>query len=687
MNRVPESRGRPGRFRQLLVALSIAGLAALALGPAAALAASTTLSTPTSLSGNRTLTALGFNLSSSLGVTATGTAAISAHWTQPASLGTTFDPNLVRQGRNLNPTYSYTRTPTGTLTVDYTLQNLQVSWGSIGPLSLGSPTYSATGPCNLIAGGADYVCNLSSSQVSLLYPSPAPFLPYVKLSLGAAVTITPQGINTLRTATFSGTPGGTNGLLLGEAPITDGLFIPCTVGAGDELSYGLGALSTTIGLSIKSSLVFDVGATVPNPELLINPLADAVLYASFATPTLDIPGTTSGDIAMTGAGATFDMGAVQKNNVPPVVGAGGPYSGAEGSPVTFDGSGSSSVCGFPTLRWDFSDGGVAFGKFPTHTFQGPGTYSGQLTATDTTGLVSTTTFSATITNLPPVVNAGPDTSSAWGRLVAFNGSAADPGANDQSTLSYSWGFGDGTPSATGGPSVLHSYATPGDYVSTLSVCDQWSACSSSSRTVHVRTRAVTAAYLGDTTGTFDTAGRLTASLTDEFGQAVAGRSVSFTVNGAAAGSSATDGGGSVFVGFTPALVAGLYGTGVSFVGDTLYNPASAAGSISIVKKATSVTYTGAISGGPNKIVTLSAVLRDATGKALSGRSITFQLGTQSVTTTTGLTGVATTTLKLTQKNATYSLTATYTPANTGTPIDAGAYVGSSSSGSFSIGGK
>ena len=682
MNLVPESRGRPGRFRQALVALSIAGLAALALGPAAALAASTTLSSPTSLSGAKTLTSLGFNLSSSLGVTATGTAAISAHWNQPASLGTVFDPNLVRQGRALNPSDSYTRTPTGTLTVDYTLQNLQVSWGSIGPLPLGSPTFSASGPCNLIAGGADYVCNLSSPQVDLLdtYPVPGP---YVKLSLGAAVTISPLGINTIRTATFSGTAGGTNGLLLGETPITDGLFIPCTVGAGDELSYGLGPLKTTMGLSIKSSLVFDVGAELPNP---LPPFDE--IDISFDTPTLDLPGTTSGDIAMTGAGATFDMGAVQKNNIPPVVGAGGPYSGVEGSPVTFDGSGSSSVCGFPTLRWDFSDGGVAFGEFPQHTFQGHAVYSGQLTATDTTGLVSTTTFSIPIDNLAPVVTAGPDTTAAWGQPVAFNGSAVDPGADDQSTLTYSWVFGDGTPSATGGPSVFHSYAAPGDYLSTLSVCDQWVACSSNSRTVHVRTRAVTAAYLGDTTGTFDTAGTLTASLTDEFGQAVAGRSVSFTVNSGAAGSSTTGAGGSASVGFTPALVAGSYVTGVSFVGDGLYNPASAAGSISIVKKATSVTYTGAISGGPNKTVTLSAILRDATGKALSGRSITFKLGTQSVSATTGDTGVATTTLKLAQKNATYSLTATYTPTNTGTtPIDAGAYVGSSSSGSFSIGGK
>ncbi|HEY5487299.1 MAG TPA: PKD domain-containing protein [Candidatus Limnocylindrales bacterium] len=673
MDRPFRSGVRRRRSMRAALALCVAGLAALTLGPATALAATTTLSNPTSLAGGSTLASVPFTASGA-GVSATGSADISVHWSQPASLGTTFDPNLVRQGRALNPSDSYTRTPTGTMTVDYTLQGLQVSWGSIGPLSLGSPTFSMTGPCDLIAGGSDYVCNLASGQTSLLDTFPIPG-PYVKLGLAAVVMVTPQGIATLRTATFDGTPGGTAGLILGETPITDSLAIPCTVGAGSDLSYGLGALSTTAGLSVDTSLVFDVGLESPTP-VIVFPEIDI----PFAAPTIDL-GTSAGTIAMTGSGATFDLGAVQANNIPPVSKAGGPYVGNEGSAISFDGSGSSSICGFPTLQWNFSDGGVAYGEFPQHAFQGPGVYSGLLTATDATGLVSTTTFSVIITNLPPVVSAGPNVGAAWGQPVALNGSAVDPGANDQSTLSYSWNFGDGSPSASGGPSVTHSYSIPGSYTATLTSCDQGGACSSAATTVTIRTRAVTASYVGATGGTFDTPGTLRASLTDEFGQAVAGRSVSFSVNGSPAGSSTTGAGGTASLAYTPELGAGSYATGVSFAGDSLYNAASASGAITIVQKATAVTYTGAVSGLANKTVTLSAVLKDATGKAIAGKSITFVLGSQTVAATTNATGVASTALKLAQHNGKYALTATYSP----TVPDATFYIGSAASTTFTIG--
>jgi len=68
----------------------------------------------------------------------------------------------------------------------------------------------------------------------------------------------------------------------------------------------------------------------------------------------------------------------------------------------------------------------------------------------------------------PSVDAGPDTTSDWGKDVQFNGQASDPGSADQATLNYTWSFGDGSPSASGGPSVAHSYATPGDHVATRS---------------------------------------------------------------------------------------------------------------------------------------------------------------------------------------------------------------------------
>ena len=60
--------------------------------------------------------------------------------------------------------------------------------------------------------------------------------------------------------------------------------------------------------------------------------------------------------------------------------------------------------------------------------------------------------------------------------MQFNGQATDPGSNDQAHAAVHLEFGDGTPSATGGPSVAHAYATPGDYTATLKVCDKDGGC-------------------------------------------------------------------------------------------------------------------------------------------------------------------------------------------------------------------
>lgn len=659
-----------------LVALSVCCLVALSLAPAVA-ASSTTLSSPTSLSGSSTVAAVPFD-DTEAGVHVTGSADITVHWSQPATLGTVFDPNLVRQGRALDPSDSFGRPVAGIMSVDYSLTGLHAEWDSVGPINLGSPTYTTSGACSLKAGGPDYLCHLTSSQVTLFDTSPVPG-PFVKLRLVSDVTITPAGLDTLRTATFGGVADGTAGLSLGESPITDSLSIPCTAGAGDELLYGLGGVSTTPGINVATGLEFDVGVSIPNPAFPFPDPFDPVIYIGFASPTIDL-GSSSGDITVSGAGASFDMGAVQKNNIPPTVNAGGAYSGNEGSPIAFDGSLSSSICGFPTLRWDFSDGGVAFGKFPLHTFQGPGVFSGQLTATDATGLTATTTFSVDVSNLAPVVHAGPDTTAAWGRLVAFNGSATDPGADDQSTLTYSWSFGDGSPSATGGPSTLHAYAAPGTYTAILTVCDRWLACDSSSRTVNVTKRTVTVGYLGDTADTYDTPGALSASLVDQFGANVNGETITFTVDGGAAGSGVTNSSGIASTSYTSLLDAGSYATVASFAGDSLYDGNSGAGSIAIATKATAVTYTGALSGGPNKTVTLSAVLKDASGKALAGRTVVFQLGSQTTSAVTNASGVASTTLKLAQKNAKYPLTATWTPSG----ADANHYTGSVASATFSL---
>ncbi len=198
--------------------------------------------------------------------------------------------------------------------------------------------------------------------------------------------------------------------------------------------------------------------------------------------------------------------------------------------------------------------------------------------------------------------------------------------------------------------------------------------------MHVRQRTVSVGYLGDTAGTYDTAGHLSASLVDEFGATVNGRLITFAVNGAPAGSATTNSAGIASSAYTPELAAATYGTSASFAGDSLYVASSGSGSIVIGLKSSTVTYTGTLTGGPNKTITLSATLFDATGKALGGRTITFKLGSQSVSATTNVSGVASTTLKLNQKNGTYALTATWTPAG----ADASRFVGSAASATFKL---
>jgi PKD repeat protein len=616
-------------------------------------------------------------------VTATTDLMTSVQWSQPAVVGTAFDPNLLRQGRALNPSDSYTRPGgAGTLTVTWTLANTSVSWDGVGPIGFGSPSFSASGPCALLAGGPDYSCSISSSQQTLVDGYVNDFIggvpgPYVKLALGANVTISPQGLATLRSTTFGGNPGPSAALTLGESPITDNLPIPCTVAAGDDLSYSLGSLSTTDGVSVDSSLNFDVGAETPVPTF-IPPFTE--LDVSFAKPSIDL-GTVANNVSLSGAGATFDMGNVQANNVPPVSNAGGPYSGNEGSPITFDGSGSSSICGFPTLRWDFSDGGVAFGESPQHTFEGPGVYSGLLTATDATGLTSTTTFSVTVADLPPVVDAGPNVSTEWGVPVSLNGSADDPGTNQQPFLNYSWDFGDGSPSASGGADVQHVYTTPGTYTATLTSCDPELVCGSSTTQVVVIERGTTLSYTGATSGDVTDSAIVRASLIDDQGQPVVGRVVQFFADGSAVpfASAATDAAGNARVLYAfPLGSVGVHSIVAQYSGDGLYTSSVFSTTFTVSRDGTSLKYNGPASSSPSKSVVLTGALTDDSGRTLAGETVQFTLGSQGCTATTNSSGVATCTIvKLTQKPGSYLVTTNF--AGTGD------YLASSTSQGFSIG--
>jgi hypothetical protein len=191
--------------------------------------------------------------------------------------------------------------------------------------------------------------------------------------------------------------------------------------------------------------------------------------------------------------------------------------------------------------------------------------------------------------------------------------------------------------------------------------------------VYVTKRDTTTSYLGDTAGTFDTPAALGASLVDEYGQTVNARTITFAVGTDGPFSALTNSSGIASKTYTPTLAAGPYTGSSSFAGDALYNPSSSSNAFVVAKKATSTSYTGATTGGPNKTVVLSAVLVDATGKPLGGRTVAFQLGSQNASAVTNASGVASTSLKLTQKNGTYTVSATWTPSAGDAPF----YLGSS----------
>jgi PKD repeat protein len=176
-------------------------------------------------------------------------------------------------------------------------------------------------------------------------------------------------------------------------------------------------------------------------------------------------------------------------NQPPVADANGDpdgiYFGTIGSPVAFDGSGSSDPDGsIVSYDWNFGDGTTGTGVSPSHTYSVVGTYDVSLTVTDNDGATDTATAMAEIgsaPNVPPTADPnGPYTGTA-GIAVAFDGSGSSD--SDGSIVSYDWNFGDG---ATGtGVSPSHTYTASGMYTVLLTVTDDGGATNTDTTTATI----------------------------------------------------------------------------------------------------------------------------------------------------------------------------------------------------------
>lgn len=592
-----------------------------------------------------------------------------ATWTGSLTTDVGWDSNQVRQGASLAVS-RVAPTNAGNIDVEWTVTGDINPFGA-GDISIGTHNLSNNSVgCALALSGAAYTCSDTSNSVHIIQTPGVPLSPYVDLAIQVTFDVTPTGAVVSRGFSINGTDAAPPAdLSLTDSSQSESLALPCSSPPGDSVSYSLNPFNWTPPTSASQQPVVQLG--------LMDPILGVAELPALATISLGSPVTSTPAFDLNGSGETVNLGSLLPNNVPPTIGPFPTFSGTEGTPVSFSAT-TTSQCPITSYVWNFSDGATAYGPTPQHTFNDGGVFSGQLTVTDETGLSATGNFSVDVADAAPSVYAGPDTTAAWGRPVSFNGQAVAAGSDDQSTLQYTWSYGDGSPSASGGPNAVHSYAAPGNYTAQLTVCSEDGLCAFSTRQVNVTKRDTTTAYTGDTSGTYDTPGTLSASVVDAFGSPVSGATVVFQVGTDGPFSAVTGAAGTATRSYTPTLGLGTYNASAAYAGSALYNPSSSpTNQYSVAEKATKVTYTGPTSAKPNKAVPLSATLKDATGKALAGKTVKFTLGSQTINAVTNASGVASATLTLTQHVGTYSLSASYAG-------DGVYYVGSSAVTSFFI---
>jgi PKD repeat protein len=489
-----------------------------------------------------------------------------ATWTGDITTDVAWDSDNVRQGDNLDISRND----------PLTSGKIDVAWqmsGKADGIDFGPINFSQNNvTCAPALAGGTRTCTGKSDEIILpgALPSPVPAsLIEAKLGIGVQFDVTPEGAVADRTFSVGGTniPGPTANpgpLDLVTAPSTETFTMPCTAAVGDAVNYNLSDYHWTPDTTATQQVKIRIVNTVPfDPNLNDE---------SFEYTHIDVgPAQTSSPaFDLAGSGFLTSLGPLLANNVVPTIEPLGPFSGTEGSPVNFS-TVTHSQCPINSYVWQFSDGTTSYGPSPQRAFGQDGVYSGQLTVTDVTGLSSTQSFTVDITNAPPLPNAGPDTSGAWGRPIAFNGQAVDPGWGDQATLSYAWDWGDGTP-GTGGANAFHAYATPGLYTATLTVCDDH-VCRDDTAAVTVRRRVTTTAYSGPLSALPSKNVTLTASVIDEFGQPVVGRTVAFQL-GTQSITAATNGSGVASATIKLNQKKATISVSASFAGDSKYTSSS-----------------------------------------------------------------------------------------------------------------
>ena len=387
----------------------------------------------------------------------------------------------------------------------------------------------------------------------------------VTIPITTTFSVTGDGVVSVRSITVAGGQPIANRTLNfdGSSPqtIADNVFIPCSQPAGANVTYAMGDLGTNASGNVQELATIHVKATI------IIDIFDDDLFDPIGFPPVSF------SFAMSAPGQSTTLGPILPDVTPPTISAvmrAGTF--VEGSDNTFtavadDNCGTSGL----TYRWRFSDGGIAFGRIAHHLFADNGIYTAELRVTDPEGNTTATNIDdldpIVITNADPNVPPPPNKSGAWGDLIHYHADAVDPGPADQPTLAFLWSFGDGNSSA--GADVDHAFALPGSYLGNVSVSDKDGGVGSASFTTGIAKRATTLVYTGPTQSVPSKTLQLSATLSDDHGQPVVGRSVHFSL-GSQTADAITDASGVARVSLDLKQKPGDYTLSASYATDTKY---------------------------------------------------------------------------------------------------------------------
>lgn len=276
-------------------------------------------------------------------------------------------------------------------------------------------------------------------------------------------------------------------------PCSGNLF-PAAVAEGDEsgligetLTFSAGASSDPDGVIHSYHWNFGDGQTAVGRDVSHAYQATGLYLVTLTV--VDDCGASSQDTLTVSITAPDPCAA----NVAPVANAGPDLHAMLGSPVVFDGSGSSDADGtVEGYWWVFGDGqSTGWQSSPTtsYFYALAGSYAAQLYVRDNCGAVSSAdTTNVTIqadpcaNNLPPtaILMVSHSNATVGQGIGFFSLFSLDP---DGVIVNHHWSFGDGNVGS--GSVVVYAYAASGTYQVTLTVTDNCGATSSRSAVVTV----------------------------------------------------------------------------------------------------------------------------------------------------------------------------------------------------------